>query len=153
MKITAKTLYKTGSVFMIIMGAGHLVLHFALDGSDPVSAHIYKQMDDFKLNIAGFGSRSLLDFMDGFSIIMGVAVVLAGLQSFFLSGNLKSASDHHKGIILLPALLAGIIFILSLKYLIILPQALSLLAFIAYSLGLWKLSSEKSSHTDSSVHA
>jgi hypothetical protein len=70
MNITAKNLYKTGSVSMMIMGGGHLVLHFALDGNDPASDHIYKQMDDFKLNIAGFGSRSLLDFMDGFSIIM-----------------------------------------------------------------------------------
>lgn len=139
----AGTLYKIGALSMMIMGGGHLVAHFALDENDPASKHIYMQMDTFKLSVMGFGSRSLLDFMDGFSIIMGVTVFFAGLQSFFLSGNLRSFSEHHRGIILLPALLAGIIFILSLKYLIILPQALSLLAFIGYSLSLWKLSMEK----------
>lgn len=144
MNIAAKTLYKTGSVSMMLIGTGHTALHFAVKGKDPASAHIFKQMKDFKLNIIGFGSRSLLEFHEGFSITMGVLLFFIGLQNFFLSGSLKSASHTNKGIILVPALLAGITFILTLKYFIILPQALSLIAFLAYSLSLWKLRRDKS---------
>lgn len=145
MNISAKTLYKTGSLLMMITGAGHTTLHFLVDGNDPASAHINKQMEDFKLSISGFGSRSLLDFHDGFSITMGVLLFFIGLQNFFLSRSLKYASDNNKSIILVPALLAGIIFILALKYFIILPQALNLMAFVAFILSWWKLSREKSS--------
>jgi hypothetical protein len=144
MNITAKTLYKTGSVSMMLIGAGHTALHFALAGNDPASAPVIEQMEAFKLGIMGFGSRSLLDFHQGFSITMGVLLIFTSLQNFFLSGSLDSAYNNHKGSVLLPALLAGITFILSLKYFIILPQALSLIAFTAYSLSLWKLQREKS---------
>ncbi len=145
MNITAKTLYKTGSVSMMIMGAGHTALHFALAGNDPAGAPVISQMEAFKLSVFGLGSPSLLDFHQGFSIAMGVLLFFTGLQNFFLSGSLNYAFDKHKGSVLLPALLAGITFILSLKYFIIMPQALSLIALMAYSMSFWKLQSDKSS--------
>jgi hypothetical protein len=142
MNITAKTLYKTGSVSMMIIGAGHTAVHFALAGNDPASAPLITQMEAFKITVLGSGSPSLLDFHQGFSITMGMLLLFTGLQNFFLSGNLSSAFNKHKGSVLLPSLLAGITFILSLKYFFIVPQALSPIALIAYSSSFWKLQRE-----------
>jgi hypothetical protein len=143
MNITAKLLYKTGSISMMLMGAGHNLLHLAIAGKNPAAAPVIQQMEAFKLVIMGFGSRSLLDFHHGFSFTMGTLLFFTGLQNFFLSSHLKSAFNSHKGIVWVPALLAGITFLLALTYFIILPQALSLIAFIAYAWSLLKLMKEK----------
>jgi hypothetical protein len=144
MNLTGKILYKIGSMSMMMTGAGHLALHFAHKGGSPASDHMTKQMDVVTISI-GFGSRTFLEFFQGFSITMGILLIFTGLQNFLLARNLRLAFDNNKAAVSLPILLAGITFIISLKYFMIPPQVLSLIAFIAYSWSLWKLSRKQAS--------
>ena len=142
MNISAKNLYKTASGCLMTMGAGHIVLYFVLKESNPAGTAVVAQMEGLRLSIKGLGNRSLLDFHEGFSITMGVLLFFTGLQNFLLAGNLKSVYDNHKGILLVPVLLTGIVFLLSMRYFFTVPQALSLIACLTYSMSFWKLSRE-----------
>jgi hypothetical protein len=135
--ISAKTLFKTGSLSMMIIGIGHTTIHFAVKGKDPAGAHVVAQMEQFKINIGGLGSRNLLEFHEGFSITMGILLFFFGLQNFLIANNLKTYNIK-RGIIWIPVLTAAVLLLLSLKYFIIIPQALSFIALVSYGMCLWK---------------
>lgn len=136
--MTAQTLYKIGSVTMMIIGTGHNVIHLAHRGKNPQAALVIDQMRQFKVAIGGFGSRSMLEFHEGFSLTMGALLFFVGLQNLVLLSTLKAIS-HHSRVVLLSVIISLTVFLLSLKYFIIIPQALSLIAMIAFSLSYWML--------------
>ena len=142
--MSAKIFYKLGSISIMIIGIGHLILHFVLRGRNPAGILVMNQMKNIKV---GFGNvtQTMASFYTGFSITMGALLVLAGLQNLFLAASLDVSFSRHKGSAFMAILLAGILFVLSMKYFIILPQMLSLLALIFYSLGFWKLTHDEKS--------
>jgi hypothetical protein len=123
----------------MIIGAGHTALHFVVKGKDPAGAHIIAQMEQYKINIGGLGSSSLLEFHEGFSITMGMLLFFFGLHNLLLSKSFNTFISN-RAIVWVPLLTTAILLFLSLKYFIIIPQALSLIALVAYGMCLWKLS-------------
>lgn len=119
---------------MMVIGAGHTILHFTVKGKNPAGAHVVAQMDQYRINIAGLGSRSLLEYHEGFSLSMGIILLCFGLQNCLVSENIRT----NRGLILVALLTAGVMFFLSLRYFIIIPQALSFIALIAYGMCFWK---------------
>lgn len=143
MAISASTWYKIGSVSMALIGVGHTSIHFSMKGKNPSAAAILEQMDAFKVLLPGMGSRSLLEFHEGFSITMGILLFFVGLQNFFLAPILMQLHERAKAAPFIPLVLSGILFLLSLTYFILPPQALSLVALVAYCLSWWKAGREK----------
>ena len=133
MNISASNLFKTGSLSIMAIGLGHTAIHFAVKGKNPAGAHVVAQMKQFKITIGGFGGRSLLEFHEGFSITMGMMLFAFGLHNFLLSKSLNSINTN-RGIIMVPVLTSAALLFLCLKYFIIIPQALSTIAFVAYGL-------------------
>lgn len=132
MAISASIWYKIGSVSIALIGVGHTI-HFSMKGKNPAAVPLLEQMDAFKILLPEMGGRSLLEFHEGFSITMGVLLFFVGLQNFFLATSLSQLYERAKVALLVPLVLAGIIFLLSLKFFILPPQALSLVALVVYS--------------------
>lgn len=139
--MSAKALYRTGSISMMIIGLGHISFHLAMIGKNPKSAYLIQQMRDYQVKVVGV-SRSMLEFHEGFSFTMGALLFFIGLQHLLLSKNLRFLFDQNKKAVLLPIVIAGVVFVFSLKYFIIIPQALSFIAFGAYVFSYWKLGRE-----------
>lgn len=138
MKLTEKGLYKIGSISMMMIGVGHLSLHFAQHRETESNAHLINQMKEATINI-GFASKSFYDFFHGFSLMMGFLFIFIGLQNFLMARNLRSIFLNNKAAISLPILISGITFVMSVKYFLIPPQALSLIALSTYLWSLLKL--------------
>jgi hypothetical protein len=123
MKVSDHTLFKTGAIFYLILGAGHTIAHFILSFIDPdASAAI-----DNRLAEMSFSPRvSVLDIYEGLSLQMGVMVFFFGLLCLFIK---KPSKKIFITTLLTSALSVFICFI----YLPRLPQVLSSIALVAFA--------------------
>ena len=145
MSISTNTLYKFGSITLMIIGLGHSSLHFVVKGKNQSAGAVIAQMKQLTINIGGFGNRSLYEFHEGFSLTMGVLLFFFGLQSYFVSKNLNHYSNN-RAIFWIPVVATVALLFLSLRYFIIIPQALSSIALVAFGMCLWKVSKLRQSH-------
>ncbi|BCJ47595.1 hypothetical protein GCM10010168_19530 [Actinoplanes ianthinogenes] len=80
MELTALSAFRAGAWAWVLTGAGHLTLAavLALRPADPATAPAVAAMRDADFGFAGPG-RSLYDLNAGMSLVMGVALIFAGL--------------------------------------------------------------------------
>lgn len=131
-------LYKTGSTLITIIGIGHLALHALLSKKKNSTQSATLLMEKVQISFA-FAHQTMLNFYYGFSITMAVLFIFTGLQAFALSKTLKELYIINKCLVILPIGISGMTFFLSLRYFIIIPQLLSLLALLSFIFGFVKL--------------
>lgn len=146
MNSAAKTLYRIGSVLLMLIGVGHTMIHFARKGKDSAVGPVIQQMEAFKVDVAGM-SRSLLELYEGFSLTMGTLLFFIGLQNFFLAKSLNIVYKEHSVVVIVPILIAGATFALSVRYFFLPPLVLSFFAFLVFMVSLWQLKKKSSTLT------
>ena len=126
-----KILYKLASYCLIIIGIGHLCGHFFLAPDSSQTSLMMQSMRDYKINMLGI--HSLLDFHEGFSMLMGFMILGFGLQTLFTSEYTFTNPKGNRNFILV-ILVSIAVFVVSLKYFFIVPQIFSFLASLFFVL-------------------
>jgi hypothetical protein len=130
---TSKLYYKIGAWSFALLGIVHLLAHLSM----PQTAEqiiLAQSMEQFKVNLFGSGTN-VLDFYNGFSIIMGFALASYGLLNLFLIKYTYNPASNFRPILLLNSLVAIISCILSIQFFFIIPPiALTGIASLAFVL-------------------
>ncbi|SFC38904.1 hypothetical protein SAMN05421780_10569 [Flexibacter flexilis DSM 6793] len=118
-------LYKIGSVAFIVLGALHLVAHFA-GNANPSSEilAVLRQMKNLKIEL--LGTHDFLKFHNGFSIMMGFLLSVFGFQ------NLMIADVVTKKLLISSIVITIILLLLSMLYFHLLATAFFAISLICY---------------------
>jgi hypothetical protein len=132
----SKFYYKIGAWSFVLLGIGHLLAHLSMPKTEEQMI-LVRSMEQFKVNLLGSGTN-VLDFYNGFSIVMGFSILSYGLLNLVLIKYNYSSFSNLRPILLLNGLVAIITCILSIQFFFILPPVLltgiATLAFaLAYS--------------------
>lgn len=129
----SKLYYKIGAWAFVFLGIIHLLAHISMPKT-PEQLILSQSMEQFKVNLLGSGTN-VLDFYDGFSIIMGFILFSYGLLNLFLIKYNYNATSNFRPILLLNSLVAIIACVLSIQFFFIIPPiALTAIASLAFVL-------------------
>jgi hypothetical protein len=124
--------YILASAIIAILGSGHVLIEFfsPLMIEKPYP-EFYHSVTSFKLNIFGF-TRSYEEFRKGFSLTMGVFMIAFGGFNFILSKQSFDTIQNHPILSLFNAILALLVFVLSILFFHWPPIIFFFIAFILY---------------------
>lgn len=84
MNMSNLKLFKTGAIALIALGVIHLLAQFYMGKpTDPVANKLMLDMQNFKIDL--MGQHSILQFYNGFSIMMGFLLSAFGIQHLILA--------------------------------------------------------------------
>jgi len=118
----SKLYYKIGAWSFALLGIIHLLAHLSMPQTTE-QIILAQSMEQFKVNLFGSGTN-VLDFYNGFSIIMGFALLSYGLLNLFLIKYNYSSASNFRPILLLNSLVAIVTCILSIHFFFIIPPIL-----------------------------
>jgi hypothetical protein len=129
----SKLYYKIGAWSFVLLGIIHLLAHISMPKTAEQTV-LSQSMEQFKINLFGSGTN-VLDFYDGFSIIMGFILFSYGLLNLVLIKYNYSSASNFRPILLLNSLVSIITCALSIQFFFIIPPiALTTIASLAFVL-------------------
>lgn len=127
-------LFLFASLAILILGVGHLIFEVfqnALLG--PPDPEVQRVLVSYQIQVFGF-SRSLSEFMHGFSATMGVFMIAYGSLNTLLIAGIPASILSYPAVSLFNALLCLTVFLLSCVFFHWPPIIFFFLAFVAYLL-------------------
>ena len=131
-----KLLYMAGSAALMLVGAGHLATSLLM----PVTARqqaMIDSMKDFAIEMPGTVAN-LYQFHLGFSIMMGVLLISYGAVTMLFVKAASMEAALRTPVLGFNILVSLTALLLSVKFFVVAPIALTGLAFVCYTLA-WRL--------------
>ena len=128
MNMSNLKLFKTGAIALIALGIIHLLAQFLGKPTDPAAEKLMLDMQNFKINL--MGEHSVLQFYNGFSIMMGFLLSAIGLQHFLLAKEILTNRYALSGSIFSTA----IAFVIAAVYFHILAYGFLLISLVCFTL-------------------
>ena len=126
-----KIIFLLASLSFFILGIAHVIGHFIVM-HELKGSMIYLNMDSVEISVIGT-KKSINEFLKGFSITMGVLMIFIGLLNFLTWVRFNDEILKAPSLLLLNALLALTLALLSVFYFPWPPIIVFSLVFFAFS--------------------
>lgn len=127
-----RIIFLLASLSFLFLGIAHVMGHFIVM-DELKGSMIYINMDSVEISVIGT-EKSIVEFLNGFSITMGVLMIFIGLMNLFTWVRFNDEILKAPFLLLLNALLALTLALLSVFYFPWPPIIVFSLAFFAFSL-------------------